>query len=66
MSDAFPFRIRCAWCREVIEEFENPEATSHGICPDCIEKEMHADPFFRARMDAWRAAEPDADSEKDG
>jgi RNA polymerase subunit RPABC4/transcription elongation factor Spt4 len=28
----------CAWCNQIIREGGGP--ISHGICPDCAEKEM--------------------------
>ena len=29
----------CAWCHTVISEGGSP--ATHGICPECVEKEMH-------------------------
>jgi hypothetical protein len=31
-------RLQCSWCRRVLVEGTPGAATSHGICPPCVEK----------------------------
>jgi len=34
-------KIICAWCKKIIEEGKEPdEESSHGICPECYDKEL--------------------------
>ena len=37
------YRVICAWCKKLIREVTcdlPPEADSHGICDECLEKEL--------------------------
>lgn len=33
-------RIICAWCGKYLGEKEGIDGDTHGICPDCYEKEI--------------------------
>ena len=35
-----PMKVICAWCNKHLRGPEDAELISHGICPECKEKEL--------------------------
>jgi len=46
----FEGRKVCAWCKKDMGHLDNEPGDSHGICPDCKEKqEKEMETYFKAK-----------------